>query len=151
MTRSNQYNAFVAASLVRAFFGTMPSIIGNHLLMNLFFLHERGKAFAFFTLMFLLGVLAGPTFSGFIVQHVSWTVEFWWGVAAQGLSAILVLAFLEETGWDRGAGKQRHPVPPQTWGANRAATFFPGYKVVPYVSRREIVCPAFDPEKLTDC
>ena len=104
----------------------------------MFFLHERGKAFAVFTFMFLLGVLAGPTFSGFIVQHTNWPIEFWWGVASQGAVAILVFLLLEETGWTRDA-KAPYPKPPESWLQNRVATFLPGNKVVPYISAGRLV------------
>ena len=138
MTRSDQYEPFIVASLFRGLFGATPAIVGTRLILDMFFLHERGKAFAIFTFMFLLGVLAGPTFSGFIVQHTEWPIEFWWGVASQGVSAILVFLFLEETAWTRD-GKVQHPKPPESWLPNRIATFLPGTKVVPFVSASQVV------------
>ncbi len=138
MTKSDQYEPFIVASLFRGLFGGTPAIVGTRLLLDMFFLHERGKAFAVFTFMFLLAVLAGPTFSGFIVQHTKWPVEFWWGVASQGAAAILVFLFLEETGWTRN-GKAQYPKPPEPWLQNRVATFLPGNKVVPSISASQVV------------
>ena len=139
MTKRNQYGAFVAASVLRGIFSATPAIAGTRLLIDLFYLHERGKAFAFYTLMFMLGILAGPTFSGFIVEHTNWPVEFWWGVASQGFMAILVFVFLEETGWTRDSSKKQYPVPPQAWLSNRIATYFPGTKITPYISAGQVV------------
>ena len=139
MTKKDQYGAFVAASVFRGIFGATPAIAGTRLLLDLFFLHERGKAFAFFTLMFLLGILAGPTFSGFIAFHTDWPVEFWWNVASTGAMAILVFVFLEETGWTRDGSQKQYPVPPKAWLSNRIATFFPGTKVTPFITGREVV------------
>ena len=135
---SDQYEPFVVASLFRGLFGATPAIVGTRLLLDMFFLHERGKAFAVFTFMFLLAVLAGPTFSGFIVQHAKWPVQFWWGVASQGAAAILVFMFLEETGWTRDERAQ-YPKPPESWLQNRVATFLPGSKVVPSISASQLV------------
>jgi MFS family permease len=70
-------------------FGACPSILGTGVITDIFFLHERGKAYSTFSLSFLLGTLAGPTLGGFIVQHVSWQVEFWWTIGLQGLVIIL--------------------------------------------------------------
>ena len=144
MTRKDQYGAFVAASVFRGMFGATPAIAGTRLLIDLFYLHERGKAFAFYMLMFLLGILAGPTFSGFIVQHADWPVEFWWCVAAQGFMAILVFVFLEETGWTRDSRQQQYPIAPQGWISNRIATFFPGTKVTPHITAGQVVSSPYD-------
>lgn len=113
MTKSDQYEPFIIASLFRGLFGATPAIIGTRLLLDMFYLHERGKAFAVFTFMFLLDVLTGPTFSEFIVQHTQWPVEFWWEVASQDAAAILVFVFLEETGWTRD-GKAQYPKPSES-------------------------------------
>lgn len=147
MTKSDQYEPFIVASLFRGLFGATPAIVGTRLLLDMFFLHERGKAFAAFTFMFLLGVLAGPTFSGFIVQHTKWPVEFWWGVASQGATAILVFIFLEETGWTRD-GKTQYPKPPESWFQNRVATFLPGNKVMPSISAGELVSSDWSKRRL---
>lgn len=151
MTDSDQYEPFVVASLFRGLFGATPAIVGTRLLLDMFCLHERGKAFAVFTFMFLLGVLAGPTFSGFIVQHTRWPVEFWWGVASQGVAAILVFVFLEETGWTRD-GKAQYPKSPESWLQNRVATFLPGNKVVPFISAGQLVSSDLSQSRLAaDC
>lgn len=139
MTKRDQYGAFIAASIFRGIFGATPAIAGTRLLLDLFYLHERGKAFAFFTMMFLLGILAGPTFSGFIAEHTDWSVEFWWNVALCGASAILVFVFLEETGWTRDPSQKQYPVPPEAWLLNRIATYFPGTKVTPSISSGQVV------------
>lgn len=143
MTKRNQYGAFVAASVFRGLFGATPAIAGTRLLIDLFYLHERGKAFAFYTWMFMLGILSGPTFSGFIVQHTDWPVEFWWNVASLGFVALLAFVFLEETGWTRDSSKKQYPIPPQGWLSNRVATYFPGTKVTPYISARQVGFFAF--------
>ncbi|KAK6367284.1 hypothetical protein LTS17_010209 [Exophiala oligosperma] len=61
--------------------------------------------------MILLGTLAGPTFSGFIVGNGSpWAVEYWYNVGLEGFVIFLIFFCLEETGWTR-PGRPTFPVP----------------------------------------
>lgn len=89
MTKPGDYDAFVVSRLFGGIFGSVPGVLGTGMIMEMFFLHERGRALTTFHLFFLFGTVAGPTFGGFIVQHVSWTVEFWWTVALQAFIFIL--------------------------------------------------------------
>ena len=138
MVHSNQYNALVVSRLFAGILGSVPSILGAGAISDLFYLHERGRAFLIFSLSFLLGTVAGPTFGGFIVEHVDWPVEFWWTVGLQALALVLVLLFLEETGFNRDGGSE-YPARPSSFMANRTATFFLGTEVVPAMNRSEIV------------
>ena len=138
MTKSDQYTAFVLSRLFAGIFGSVPSILGPSAITDLFFLHERGRAFAVFHISFLLGTVAGPTFGGFIVEHVHWTVEFWWTVGLQGLMAVLVFLFLEETGYSR-AEKLTYVPSHGSWLSKKVSTFLPGNKVVRTRSLSEIV------------
>lgn len=89
MTGEGDYILFTVSRLLGGIFGSVPTILGAQPLMDMFFLHERGKAFTTFHLSFLLGTVAGPTFCGFVVQHADWPFEFWWTVALQGVVAVL--------------------------------------------------------------
>jgi len=138
MTGRDQYTAFVLSRLFAGMFGSVPSVLGSGTIIDIFFLHERGKAFVIFSLSFLLGTVAGPTFCGFIVEHVEWPVEFWWTVGLQGSVLILAFFFLEETGFARDQ-RRIYPLKPQSFIANRMVTFFCGTKVVPPISGSELV------------
>lgn len=138
MTHSNQYNLFVVSRLFAGMSGSVPSILGASTITDLFFLHERGRAFLIFSLSFLLGTVAGPTFGGFIVDHVDWPIALWWTVGLQGSALVFVLLFLEETGFSRDGGSA-HPTGPESFIANRIATFFLGTKIVPAISRSNLV------------
>ena len=85
-----------------------------------------------------MGTVAGPTFRGFIVQHVGWPVVFWWTIGLQGLALVLVLFFLEETSFGRYGGPVS-PTTPNSFIANRIATFFLGTEVVPSMNLSELV------------
>jgi len=137
MTGSGDYISFVWSRAIGGMFGSVAQCVGNAAVVNMFFLHERGKAFAIFAACFTLGTVAGPTFGGFIISHDSWDVEFWWVVALLGLVAILSFFFLEETGFSRD-GRVLYPQPANSFLRNRFDTFFPGTKVVPRISGPEL-------------
>lgn len=129
MTGGDEYIPFIISRWIGGTFGSVASTIGAGMVMDLFFLHQRGKAFAVYGVCTLFGVQFGPTLSGFIVEYAPWPVQFWWGVGAEGALAILVFLFLEETGFSRD-GKIFPPLP-ASWLPNRIATFIPGTATVP--------------------
>ncbi|PYH32206.1 MFS general substrate transporter [Aspergillus neoniger CBS 115656] len=106
MTSRGDYDRFVASRLFDGIFGSIPSIVGVGAVYDMFFLHERGKAYAIFHVSFLFGTV------------------FWWIVIAQGVVLILAFLFLEETSYSRD-GKTLSAVKPTNFWANRMATLLP--------------------------
>ena len=94
------------------------------MILDTFFLHQRGRAFVCYAISTAFGVIAAPTFGGFIVSTQSWPVCFWWTVALQGLAALLVLFFLEETGFDRHASHNETRA--SSYLKDRVTLYFPG-------------------------
>jgi MFS family permease len=133
MTGQNQYIPFVISRLLAGIFSTTSLTLGAGILLDIFFLHQRGKAFAFYTITALLGPLIGPITSGFIAENANWTVQFWWCVGAMALVAVLVFLFLEDTTYDRNNSASN--ISPRAFAANRIATFFPGNKVIQQAKR----------------
>jgi MFS family permease len=120
------------------FFGMVVSVLGPRYLVDLFFLHQRGRAFTVLHLALNFGASAGPTFSGYVAANRYWTIEYWWSVALLGVAAILVFLFLEETGYDR-ANPENNVEVPKTFIANRVRTFLPGSGIVKHSSLSEVV------------
>ena len=100
------------------------SVLGPKYLVDMFFLHQRGRVFTILHLALNFGASAGPTFSGFVAAKRYWPVEYWWSVALLVFTVILVFVFLEETSFDRSEGAINQ-TPPNSWLANRIQTFFP--------------------------
>lgn len=141
MTHQGDYWSYWASRLVAGFFGMVCSVMGPRYLVDMFFLHQRGRVFTIFHLALNFGASAGPTFSGFIAANNNWTIEYWWTVALLGASAILVLLFLEETTFDRTPGAVNMS-PPENYLANRIQTIFPflpGNTVVKATTLKETV------------
>jgi MFS family permease len=130
MTRPDQYAPYLASRYLSAFCGVTVSVLGPRHLVDMFFLHQRGRAFTVLHLALNFGASAGPTFAGFVAAHDYWPVEYWWSVALTGFTIIVVFLFLEETGYDRSEGAVNH-IKPDGWMRGRTETFFPGSKVVP--------------------
>lgn len=140
MTHSNQYPAFIAARLFGGLFGGVAPSLGADTIVDLFFLHQRGKAFTALNLSFLAGVVVGPTLSGFIVDSKSWTVQFWWSNGVEAMIIILTLALLEDTYYDRSLKTEEYrKSPPENFVENRVATFFCGSRVIKPISNAETV------------
>ena len=55
MTGQHDYKAFVISRLFGGLFSSIPQILGNGIIVDIFFLHERGRAFAVYTTSFALG------------------------------------------------------------------------------------------------
>ena len=139
MTHTNDYIAFVMSRMMAGLFGGMTSMIAPSYVMDIFFLHQRGKAFTCLELSFVLGIVASPTIGGFIVQNNPWPYTLWWTIGPIGLAVILVFFFLKETGFTRGDVAVRYPDRPQSFVPDRIATFLPGTKVVPRISGADFV------------
>jgi MFS family permease len=139
MTGEGDYIPFIVSRAVCGFFASIPTLLGPSYAMDIFFLHQRGKAFTSFELTFLLGVNVAPTVSGFIVNSSYWTWSFWWTLIPGALAVILVFIFLEETTFVEGAAYKPSRDMPAPFLKNRVATFFPGHKVVPGTTARELV------------
>jgi MFS family permease len=129
MTGRDDYIPFIMSRLFSGFFGAVPTAIGPRILTDMFFLHQRGRAFTSLHMAFLFGTIAGPTFSAFISANASFPVEFWWTVGLLGVVLTLTFLFLEETGFDR-ENKANNPTAPNSFISNRLATFFFGQHVI---------------------
>ena len=82
MTGEDDYVLFTISRLLAGMFAAMPTIFGPAYAMDIFFLHQRGKAFVTYELSLLGRVVAGPTMGGFIVQNKPWPFVFWWTIAS---------------------------------------------------------------------
>ncbi|KAM3084098.1 hypothetical protein ACMFMG_001796 [Clarireedia jacksonii] len=130
MNHSNEYNGFIVSRFFGAFFGAITGVLGPRILVDLFFLHQRGRAFTVFHWCFDFGTVAGPTISALISANTTWRNTYWWTAGLAFLAAVLVVLFLHETSWNREPHAV-NPDSPASFVANRIATFLPGTRVTP--------------------
>ncbi|KAL8951240.1 MAG: hypothetical protein Q9222_002768 [Ikaeria aurantiellina] len=140
MTEGNQYIPFVIARLFGGFFGGNAAALGADTILDLFFLHQRGKGLTVLNLSFLGGVVVGPTLSGFIVGNASWTIQFWWSNGLELIIILLSLAFLEDTSYDRTTKNPEQPhARPRSFWARKSAIFLYYPRIMPPVSAAESI------------
>jgi MFS family permease len=130
MTGENDYIAFTISRLFCGMFGGIPAILGSGYIIDMFFLHQRGKAFAIFEVLIIFAVIGGGTLSGFIANHNPWNFSFWWTLGPVGLSIILTFLFVEDTTYSRDPTVANIALP-KSWFSNRIATFVPGTRTQP--------------------
>ena len=138
MVDKSDYVRFIISRLLSGMLGSVPSAIGGGVILDVFFLQDRGKAFICYEVSILLGATVGPTFSGFISDSQSWTVCFWWTVPLLAISAIAIFLLAEETHYDRRNGAMPTKLP-QKYLPNRVATFFPGNAIIQKPSSADFV------------
>lgn len=138
MTKPDQYVPYIVSRYFAAFFGVTVSVLGPKYLVDMFFLHQRGRAFTVLHLALNFGASAGPTFAGFVAAKAYWPVEYWWSVALAAFTIIIVFFFLEETYYDRSEGAVNR-TKPVSFIKDRVDTFFPGHKVARPVTWGETV------------
>lgn len=69
MRSPNDYNTYLSAKLVMGIFAITVIIIGPLYLIDLFFLHQRGRVFNALGLFLNMGASAGPASSGFVEER----------------------------------------------------------------------------------
>lgn len=124
--------------------------MGADLIVEMFFLHDRGKCFVLYTGSILLGLVASTTISGFVAQSASWTVQFWYQVALEGCLAILCPLVLDETGWTREE-TQVFPQAPHGFVARKLATYLFTQRLMPRTTGREMLQIIAVPFKIAIC
>ncbi|KFX91703.1 hypothetical protein V490_05781 [Pseudogymnoascus sp. VKM F-3557] len=128
MTGPNDFISFAISRAICGVFGVIPAILGTGYIMDMFFLHQRGKAFAIFEVLIIFAVVGGGTLGGFIAEYGPWSDVFWWTVGPVGAAAVAVFIFVEDTTFNRSPNAIQRPPLPKNWLANRVATFLPGTK-----------------------
>ena len=93
MTGSNDYISFVMSRMLAGLFGSISPILATGFIMDLYFLHQRGKAFTVLEVSLLAGALTAPVFGGFIADTKPWPNVFWWLVALIAVSIPLGMTY----------------------------------------------------------
>ncbi|KAH8703385.1 major facilitator superfamily domain-containing protein [Talaromyces proteolyticus] len=79
---AQSYGALMTLRVFQAFFISPGIAMGQAVVAEMFFTHQRGRAMVIvllgrFVLMLTLGPPVGPFIMGFVIQHLSWEWMFW--------------------------------------------------------------------------
>ena len=144
LTNKGDFNLLVISRGLAGFFGTVIGVLGPRCLIDMFFLHQRGRAFTIFHFFFDLGNTAGPSICAFITHPSGdWRWAFRWCIILDGVAFLIYFALMDDTTWDRTPGAV-NPERPKGWVASRIATFVPGTQITRKLTFREFVsflCP----------
>lgn len=142
MTHPDHYTLFIISRGFAGFFGTIVGVLGPRCLIDMFFLHQRGRAYTVFHFAFDLGNTAGPPICAFVATPSGdWRWAFWVCIIIDIVAIILYAAFMHDTTYNRRNGRP-NVFAPEGWVASRVATFLPGTAVIPKLSMREFVSQA---------
>ncbi|KAK4214242.1 major facilitator superfamily domain-containing protein [Rhypophila decipiens] len=76
MTKPSQYAPYLVSRYFSGAFGVTVSVLSPRYPVDMFFLHQRGRAFTILHLALNFGASAGPTIGGFVVAAGGyWTAE----------------------------------------------------------------------------
>ena len=89
MTGPDDYIPFIISRLMAGLSGALPVVLAAGYIMDMYFLHQRGKAFAVLEVSLLSGVIVMPGIGGFIVDSRPWPDVFWLVAAINGLTVLL--------------------------------------------------------------
>lgn len=93
--------------LARAFNGSgaaTAAVLGAGTVSDMCFMHQRGKAMGFYTLMSTNGAHLAPIIGGYMARSHGWRWCFWFGTILNGAMFVVCLFFLPETLYTRPPG-----------------------------------------------
>ena len=129
MTQPTDFTRFILSRGFTGFFGTIVGVLGPRCLIDMFFLHQRGRAYTVFHFAFDLGNTAGPSIAAFVATPSGdWRWGMWVAMIFDGVAIILYLLFMNDTTYDRRPGA-RNKLAPKGFIESRVATFLPGTSV----------------------
>lgn len=98
---ASSYAGFTACRTLQGFFGAPPQVIGLSMIHDMFFFHERARKINIWAFSFLIGPYLGPFISAFLAEKLSWRNNFGVLCGFYGFSVLMILAFGDETLYDR--------------------------------------------------
>lgn len=90
-------SSMVAFRVVQAIGGGMIMPVGMSYVMQMFEIHERGKALGFWGIASMAAPAIGPTLGGYIIQYMDWRFIFYVNVPIGIIGVIFAGLLLKET------------------------------------------------------
>ena len=78
---------------------------------DVFFFHERPRKINIWTGTVIISPHLGPLVSSFLVYYKTWPDAFWVNTGLSAFCLLLVLAFMDETMYNRGPSHSQQPGP----------------------------------------
>ncbi|GAM89106.1 hypothetical protein ANO11243_071410 [Dothideomycetidae sp. 11243] len=112
---STSFTMFYTVRALQGLFITAPQTISIAFIKDMFFFHERARKIGLWACLYIASPYIGPCLSNFILQGTgSWRDCFWMGVGVVGLQLIFILAFVDETFYNRDLSQGSQPSRPSS-------------------------------------
>ncbi|KAH8703777.1 major facilitator superfamily domain-containing protein [Talaromyces proteolyticus] len=82
---------------ISCLFGALSEVIIQMTVVDIFFVHQRGRMNAIFIWTVQIGASLGPLAAGYVTVSQGWRWVWWWNVVFFGICIILFAFFYEET------------------------------------------------------
>lgn len=90
-------NTMIAFRVIQAVGGGAIMPVGMSYIMQIFAVHERGKALGFWGIASMSAPAIGPTLGGYIIQYMDWRFIFYVNVPVGVIGVIVAALLLRET------------------------------------------------------
>lgn len=134
---SKTYPVYFALRVLSALFLTSGQTMTIALLKDLFFFHERARKIGLWAVLYTASPYLGPCLANFVISGTHhWRDIFWMCSGVVGVQLILVLAFVDETWYNRDLPDSEQPPRPRgivgrlmritgIWQIQHSKTYFP--------------------------
>ncbi|KAH8692605.1 major facilitator superfamily domain-containing protein [Talaromyces proteolyticus] len=111
--QATSYGPLLAYRCLNGFFGGVPAGLGNAIVSDLFFTHERGLYMGIYTVIFITGGHIAPIIGGYIAVNLSWEWCFYIPAIITAIAWLAFVLTVPETLYLRSPGQ-----PQRTWMQN---------------------------------
>ncbi|CAG9997091.1 unnamed protein product [Clonostachys byssicola] len=133
---STEYETYYAMRVVSALFLTSGQVISIAFLKDIFFFHERARKIGLWAVLYIASPYLGPCLANFIIAATHhWPHVYWMCSGCAGIQLLLVLAFADETWYNRDVPDSQQPARPGglgrlwrltgVWGFRHHSSYFP--------------------------
>ncbi|KAF2208677.1 hypothetical protein CERZMDRAFT_114410 [Cercospora zeae-maydis SCOH1-5] len=101
--KADSYESLLAARIVQGFGIAPGDSVAPHVIGECFFVHERGRAIAFYSTFLSIGSIIGGLAGGYIAGNLGYRYLFWIALAPLTFTLVAQIIFVPETIFDRHA------------------------------------------------
>jgi len=98
---AKSFNSLLAARVLQGVGGAAADTLAPDVVGHVFFVHQRGRALAVYTVFLSAGSLLGGVIGGYIATDLGWRWTMWISAILAGINFVLAVFFLPETLFDR--------------------------------------------------
>ncbi|KAJ8509294.1 hypothetical protein ONZ45_g8508 [Pleurotus djamor] len=99
--KASTFRGLLAVRAINGFGLSAALALGAGTVVDLFFMHERGRAMGFYTLTLANGAHLAPIMGGYVARSLGWRWCFWTGAILNGIMFVICLFLMPETLFSR--------------------------------------------------